>query len=120
MDVALERVPVQLRILYVVSDVDRAEVADVVRKQRLFAAGIRRLVLPDVRHRIIAIRFINEEATRLARSPGAVDHLVPDGARVELAGNLPSAGVDQVIARTSFYRRHELIRDCNGNIEVRH
>ena len=77
--------------MHVVADVDRAEVADVVRKQRLLAARIRRFVLPDVRHRVVAIRFVDEEAAGLARSPRAVDHLVPDLARVELPGDLAAA-----------------------------
>ena len=77
----------------------RAEVADVVRKERLLAARIRRLVLPEVRDRVVAVRLVDEEAARLARAPRAVDHLVPHRARVELAGDLAAARIDEVVAR---------------------
>ena len=71
MHVALHRIPVQHAVLHVVADVDRAEVADVVRKQRLLAARIRRLVRAQVRDRIVAVGLVDEEAARLARAPGA-------------------------------------------------
>ena len=66
-DVAPERVPVHLPVVHVVADVDRAEVADVVRQQRLLAARIRRLVGAEVRHGVVAVRFVDEEARRAHR-----------------------------------------------------
>ena len=84
-----QRIPVHLApLLHERAEVDRAEVADVVRQQRLLAARIGGLVRPQVRHRIVVIRFVDEEDPRLAGPPGAVDDLVPNLARLELAGDL--------------------------------
>ena len=119
MDIALQRFPIHLAVLHITTDVDRAEVADVVRQQRLLAAGICRHVLTDVRNRIEAVGFVDEEAAGLTGAPRAVDHLVPDCARVELSGHLAAAGIDQVVARSSPDGRHELVGDSDRDVEVR-
>src|SRR5205814_202142 len=101
-------------------DVDRAEVAHVVGKQRLLTTWICRLVPSNVRHRIVAVRFVDEKASRLARSPRAVDHLVPNRARVELTRHLAVAWIDEIVARPRLYGTHELVGDRDRNIEVRY
>ncbi len=88
MDVRLEGVPIQLSVLHIEADVDRAEVADVVGEERLLAAGIRRFVSAETRHGVISIGFVDEEDAGLAGAPRAEDHAIPDGARVELARRL--------------------------------
>src|SRR5258705_10502338 len=104
MDVALESIPIQLLILHVVTDVDGAEGPHVVWEQRLLAARIRRLVLSDVRQRVVAVRLVDEEAAGLARSPGAVDHLVPHHAGVELSGDLAAARIPELVCRAGPHR----------------
>jgi hypothetical protein len=82
MDVRFERVPIQLSISHIKTDVDRAEVADVVGEEGLLAAGVRRLVTSEARNRVVAIGFVDEEDPRFAGAPCAEDHAVPDGAGV--------------------------------------
>src|SRR5437868_6415862 len=67
----------------VVADVDRSQIADVVREQRLLTAGIGRLVGAQVRDGVVAVGFVDEEDAGLAGAPSAEDHLVPDGLGVE-------------------------------------
>ena len=89
-----ERVPVDLPVAHEGADVDRAEVADVVRQERLLAAGIGGLVGAEVRDRIVVIGLVDEEHARLAGLPGAMDDLVPHLARLELADDLAGLGMD--------------------------
>src|SRR4051812_40145980 len=100
MDVALERGPIHLTVLDVIPDVDRAEVADVVRQKRLLSARIGRLVVTDVWNGVEAVGFIDEEATGLAGAPRAVDHLVPHSACIELTSDGSAARIDEIVRRT--------------------
>ncbi len=118
LDVALERVPVHAPVDHVVADVDAAEVADVVRKQRLLAAGIRRLVQAEVRHRVEAVRLVDVEAPRLARAPRAFDHAIPHHLRVELPRDALGDGINEVVRLTRAERRDEVRRDRDGDVEV--
>ena len=117
-DVALERIPVHAAVDHVVPDVDAAEVADVVREQRLLAAGVGRLVLPEVRHRVVAVRLVDEEAARLAGAPRALDHAVPHHLRVELAGDFLGDGIHEVVRLTGAQLLDELRGDGHGDVEV--
>ena len=120
MDVTLERVPIHLSVRDVITDVYRAQVADVVRQKGLLAAGICRFVLTDVGNRIVAIGFVDEEASRLAGPPGALDHPVPYHPRIELTGNFAGARIDEIVARSVLHRGHEFVGDGDGDVEVRH
>src|SRR2546422_11137328 len=53
--------PIDVAVLDEQSDVDRAEVADIVGKQRLLPAGIRRLVAAELRHGVVVVRPIDED-----------------------------------------------------------
>ena len=99
-------------------EVDRAEVADVVWKEGLLAAGVGGLVGAEVRHRIVVVGLVDEEHPRLARLPGAVDDLGPDLTRVQLADHLPRLGVQQVVHPVRVDRRHEGVGDRDRDVEV--
>ena len=118
MNVLRERIPVELSIVDVVADVDRAQIADVIRKERLLSARIGRLVGADVGNWIVAIGFVDEEASRLTSSPRAIDHLFPDFAGVHVAGHVASGRIDQVVARSRLDCVHELRRHRDGDVEV--
>src|SRR5206468_1465786 len=92
-DVVAERVPIELAILYIQPDVDAAEVAHVVREEWLLAAGVGGLVRTKMRHGVVLVRFVDEEAARLTGAPRAQDHLVPHFVRVELAGDFLGTGI---------------------------
>ena len=47
-----------------------------------------------MRDRVVVVGLVDEEHARLAGAPGAVDDLVPDLARVELADDLAGLGID--------------------------
>src|SRR2546430_7060050 len=100
-------------------DVDRAEVADVIRKQRLLAAGIGRLVAAEMRNRIVVIGAVDVEHARLTRLPGTVDDLLEYVAGVELPYHLAGARMDQVVRLPSFQREHERVRHGDGDVEIR-
>jgi hypothetical protein len=72
-----------------------------------------------VRHRVVAVRFVDEEAARLAGAPRAVDHLVPHHLRVELTDHLLGGRVDEVVARPGLHRLHEVVGHRDGDVEVR-
>ena len=105
-------------VLHERADVDGAEVADVVREQRLLAAGIGRLVAAEVRDRIVVVGLVDEEHARLAGLPRAVDHPVPHRPRLELAGDLAGLGVDQVVRLVLLHRLHERVGDRDRDVEV--
>ena len=114
-----EAIPIHRPVLDEQADVDRAEIAHVVREQRLLAAGVRGLVAPEVRHGVVVVGAIDEEHARLARLPGAVHDLLEHIAGVELADDLAGAGVDQVVGLPGLERDHEGVRDRDRNVEVR-
>ena len=72
-----QAVPVDLPVPDEHAEVDRAEVADVVRQEGLLTAGIGRLVGAEVRDRIVVVGLVDEEHARLAGLPGAVDDPAP-------------------------------------------
>src|SRR4051812_43235299 len=97
LDVSPERFPVELTICYIVPDVDASKIADVVRKQRLLATWIRGFVRAEVRDRVVPVGLIYIEDARLARSPRAEDHLVPDHLSVELSDDFLGLGMNEVV-----------------------
>ena len=117
-DVTLERIPVHHAVDHVVTDVNRTQVADVIREQRLLAARVRRFVRTELRHRVVTVCFVDEEHARLARAPRADDHLLPDVACTQLTRHLLRALIEQIVVRVGLDGLHELRRDADGDIEV--
>ena len=81
---APQAVPIHLAVLDEHTDIYRPEVTYVIGEKRLLAAGVRRLVGAQVRHRVVLVRAIDEEHTGLAGLPGAVHDLAEHLAWVEL------------------------------------
>jgi hypothetical protein len=116
--IPIERVPVLPHLLYKRSEIDRAEVAHVIRQQRLLATGVGRLVLTEVRNGIVVVGLVDEEDARLPGFPGTMDDALPDGAGVKLAGDLLGLGMNQVVGAVRFDRSHERIGDSHRDVEV--
>ncbi len=72
-----------------------------------------------MRHRVVAIGLIDEEAPRLPRPPRPLDHLLPHHVGGELTDHHAGPGILQLIARSSLDRRHERVGDRDRDIEVR-
>ena len=68
-------------------DVDAAQIAGLVRQQRLLAARIRRLDPPELRRRIVLVDPIDEHHPRLARRVGVANDDIP---QIALRVNRPS------------------------------
>ncbi len=111
--------PVHVAVLDEQADVDRTEVAHIVREQRLLTARIRRLVTAKVRHRVVVVGAIDVEHAGLAGLPRAVHDLLEDVAGVQLPDDLASARVDQVVRLPRFKRRHEGVGDGDRDVEIR-
>ena len=114
-----QAIPVDPLILDKGADVDRAQIAHVVRQQGLLTARVRGLVRAHVRHRVVPVGLVDEEDARLAVPPRPVDDLVEHFARVQLSHRLSTARVLKVVRRAAGQRRHELFRDGHGDVEVR-
>ncbi len=118
-DVAAHRVPVHHAMVHVVPHVHAAEVAHVVRQQRLLTARVRCLVVAEVRHRVVAVGFVDEEHTGLTGAPRAEDHFVPYVARAELAAHQAVGRIHEIVAAVGLERLHELRGDTHRDVEVR-
>src|SRR5215203_5458097 len=113
---------------------DRAEVADTPRRQRLLAARVGayqppRFVVPGVGHLVGALAEVD---ARLGAGPGGFDDRVPDLARLEgAAGGAPGGEVtgpggvevwvggvreDKLPVAISLNRLHERVRDSDGDV----
>src|SRR5207244_3486219 len=107
-------------LLHEQADVDGPQVADVVGKQRLLAAGVRGFVAAEARDRVVVVGPIDEVDTGLARPPCAVHDLPEHLARHKLAHRPAGTRIDEVVARALFHRPHERVRDGHRDVEVRH
>ncbi len=106
-----ERFPVDSPVIDERSHVDRPEVADVVRQQRLLAARIGGLVAAEAGHRVVAIRLIDEVDARLSVSPRAVDDSPEYVSRIQLAYRLTGSRAPQVVRLAALHGIHEHVRD---------
>ena len=113
-------VPFHLAVLDEQADIDRAEVADVVRQQRLLPARIGRFVAAQVRDRVVPVGAVYEENARLARFPRAVHDRAKHLAGIELPHDPPGTGVEEIVAGALLHRLHESVGDGHGDVEVRH
>jgi hypothetical protein len=116
---ASQSIPIDLAIGHERADVDRAEVAHIVRQQRLLTARVGGLIPAEVRDRIVAIGLVDEEHAGLARLPCTVHDRLEDLASVELTNDLPRARVHQVVRPARFDRLHEGVGDGHRDVEVR-
>src|SRR5205823_13940368 len=78
-------------------EINRPQVAGLVRQERLFTAWVRRLHVRDVRSWLAAVVLINEEQAGLPVLPGLKRNLVEDLARIELPGDLIVPRIHEVV-----------------------
>src|SRR6267143_1265664 len=112
-------IPIHVTVLDEQADVDRAEVADVIRKQRLLAAGIGRLVAAEARNRVVLVGAVDVEDAGLTRLPGTVDDLLEYVEGVELPYHLAGARMDQVVRLPGLQREHERVGHGDRDVEMR-
>ena len=98
--------------------VDRAEVARLVRQQRLLTARVRRLDLAELRRRVVAVDAVDEDDAGVAGRPRHLDDEVVDLASVELARDLLGSRVDQVVGGAGLHGLHELLGERHRDVEV--
>src|SRR5581483_675200 len=120
-DGLLHVVPVDALIrLHERRDVERAEVAGLVRQQGLLSAGIGGLNGANLRRGIsrAGVDAIEEHHARVARSPGSVDDAVEHHAGADALDNAAVARIDQVIVLTGCQGLHERVRGADRDVEV--
>ena len=100
------------------AEVERAEVAGLVWKQRLLSARIGRLDLPEVWRRVVAIDAVDEDDTGVAIPPGVGDNQVKDVPRPPAGGHFAAARVHQVVLFVVLDGAHELLGDRDRDVEV--
>ena len=111
-------VPIDLAVLQHEGQVDGTEVATLVRKERLFTAGIGRLDRPDVRRRIVAVEAVEEDDAGLAVLPRQLDDQVEHLAGV-VPGHLdPVARVTHRVVASLAHRAHEVLGQPHRDVEV--
>jgi hypothetical protein len=117
-----EVVPVDLGVPVARGDrgrkVDRAQVARLVREQRLLAARVRRLDLAQQRRGVIAVHAVDEDDAGVARGPRHLDDQIVDLSRVELAHRRPVTRVAQGVGVAVLDRAEELLRQRDRDVEV--
>ena len=101
-------------------EVDRAEVAALVRKQRLLAARVGALDLAYGRGHVVAVQPVEEDDPRLAVLPRVVDDQIKDLARRKVPDRQFRLRVDQVVVGVLLHGVHERLRDPDADVEVRY
>ncbi|MNS49618.1 hypothetical protein D3C72_822310 [compost metagenome] len=99
-------------------EVDRAEVAALVRDQGLLAAGVGRLVVAHPGHRAVLVHAIDEDQAGLAGAPGALHDVLEDLAGVQAADLAAVAGVEQGVVGAGLDGLHEGVGDRDRDVEV--
>ena len=97
-------------------EVDRPEIAGLVRKKRLLATGIGRLDLTEGWRRVLGVDLVDEDHSRVAGLVRAARDVIKERARVELTCNLARMWVDQFVVATRFECFHEGV--CHGQRDV--
>jgi hypothetical protein len=102
-------------------DVERAEVARLVRQERLLAARIGRLDLAQRRRRVGRARVdaIDEDHARIARAPRGAHDALEHLARGQAADHLLGVRVDEVVLLAVDQGLHERVGHGHGDVEVR-
>src|SRR5213594_500137 len=123
-DRALEFLPIDIPAacgasFHVASEVDRSEVAGLVRQKRLFAARVRCLHIRDVRRRLPSVVLVDKEETGLSILPGLERNLVEDFTRLELPDRTLIPRIDEVVRGPSPDGLHEFVGDRDRDVEVR-
>ena len=94
-------IPIDIRLTvadrHEAGEIDRAEVARLVRKQRLLAARVRRLDLAERRGRVVPVHPVDEDDARVTGRPRHLDDELVDLARIELTVDLPRPRVHEVV-----------------------
>src|SRR2546422_6638857 len=99
------------------SEVDRPEIARLVRQERLFTARIRCLHISDVRRRLPAVVLVDEEETGLSILPGLECNLVEDFAGIELPNGPLIPLIHEGGRCPSPDGLHEIVREFGGDVE---
>src|SRR5579875_1391969 len=103
-----------------VGEVDRAEVARVVRVKRLLAAWVRAFDRAKAGHRIriAGVDAVDEDDTRVAVLPGVLHQHLEDGARVARPDDLARVRIDQLVLLAALNGAHERRGDRHRDVEV--
>ena len=122
---ALHLVPVDRHLTVLgppreLGDVQRSEVARLIGQKRLFATGIGRLDLADLRRRIGRARVdaVEEDHPRITRAPRRRDDPAEDLARRELAHHGAGVRVDEVVVLAALEGVHESGGRRHRDVEV--
>jgi hypothetical protein len=83
-------------------------------------AGIGRLDRTQMGRRLLAVDAVDEDHPGIADRPGRVRDRIEDTARIELADDMASPWVDEVVRRPLLHRGHERVGDGDGEVEVAH
>src|SRR2546425_2278863 len=104
--------------LHVASEVDRTEIAGLVRQERLFPAWVRCLHIRDVRRRLPSVVLVDKEETGLSILPGLECNLVEDLAGIELPDSTLIPRIHEVVRCASPDGLHELVCNRDGDVEI--
>src|SRR3989441_10626382 len=99
------------------SEVDRPEIARLVRQERLFTARIRCLHISDVRRRLPAVCLVDEEETGLPILPGLECNLFEDFAGIETANGTLIPSIHEVVRCPIPGGLHEFVRGSDGDVQ---
>src|SRR3990172_5208384 len=103
---------------YQAAQVNRAQVAGLVRQERLLSAGVRRFYLADMRRRVIGVHLVYVDYAGVAVLPGHLHYLVEDFPRVERAHRLAVPGVYDIEVAVRLDGLHERLGEAHGDVEV--
>src|ERR1051325_3943294 len=112
--------PVELAGCDEAAEVDRAKGARFEREQWLLAARVGCFDRAEAWGGMQLVDPVDEHAARVAAGPRGVGHRVEHAARVELAGGLAGAWVDQRVAGAVAHRGHERVGHGDRQVEVAH
>ena len=99
-------------------EIDRAEAAVFVWSQPLFAARVRRFQLVQMRHRVLAVRRVEEQHARLAVVMRVLDDFVEQFARADGAPHFAVARVDEFEVVVVLDRAHKCVGDADRDVEI--
>ncbi len=98
--------------------VDGAEVAALIREQRLLAAGIGRFDFAYLGSWVGTVDAVKEDDSRFSVFPGHFHNQLKDFLGVELAHDFFRAGIDQIVLLAGEGRLHKLFSQPHRYVEV--
>src|SRR5215217_2813913 len=112
-------VPVDLtRLLYIEAlQVDRTQIARVIRRQMRLATRIRALDL-ELRRRVVGVDLVYKHDARLAVEPRPLHYSAEEIPRPHGLDDFAVTRVPELEVRIGLHSLHELVRDGDGDVEV--